>query len=167
MLALGAFLIAGSTASAQTSTQPGTSALPPVTVDAPKRREQGAASQRRTATRSGENARRARQAANPAAQAQPKPAIVSTAERVNAGTNGFVATRASGATKTDAPIMSTPGSVAVITREEMDVRRAQSIRELLRYAPGIYFSNDTDFRFQQISARGFAAMATRSDASCT
>ena len=51
--------------------------------------------------------------------------------------------------------MSTPGSVAVITREEMDVRRAQSIRDLLRYAPGVYFSNDTDFRFQQIKARGF------------
>ena len=52
--------------------------------------------------------------------------------------------------------MSTPGSIAVITREEMDVRRAQSIRDLLRYAPGIYFSNDTDFRFQKVSARGFA-----------
>ena len=82
--------------------------------------------------------------------------MVSTAERVNAGTNGFVASRASGATKTDAPIMSTPGAVAVITRDEMDVRRAQSIRDILRYAPGIYFSNDTDFRFQDIKARGFA-----------
>src|SRR6185369_10170455 len=95
-------------------------------------------------------------AANPSAQSQAKPAMVSTAERVNAGTNGFVASRASGATKTDAPIMSTPGSVAVITRDEMDVRRAQSIRDILRYAPGIYFSNDTDFRFQNVSARGFA-----------
>ncbi|WP_157783763.1 TonB-dependent siderophore receptor [Bradyrhizobium liaoningense] len=78
-----------------------------------------------------------------------------TAARVNAGTDGFVATRASGATKTDAPIMSTPASIAVITRDEIDVRRAQSIRDLMRYAPGIYFSNDTDFRFQEVRARGF------------
>ncbi|WP_224517786.1 Plug domain-containing protein [Bradyrhizobium barranii] len=52
--------------------------------------------------------------------------------------------------------MSTPASIAVITREEMDVRHAQSVRDLLRYAPGIYFSNDTDFRFQNVSARGFS-----------
>lgn len=129
--------------------------MPPVTIDAPKQRQQAAAPPRGAATRSGDSARLARQATNPATQAPAKPAIVSAAERVNAGTNGFVATRASGATKTDAPIMSTPGSVAVITREEMDVRRAQSIRDLVRYAPGIYFSNDTDFRFQNISARGF------------
>jgi outer membrane receptor protein involved in Fe transport len=51
--------------------------------------------------------------------------------------------------------MSTPGSVAVITREEMDVRRVQSIRDLVRYAPGVYFSNDNDFRFQPLKARGF------------
>ena len=153
MLALGGLLISASPSDAQNAGQQGASTLPPVTVDSPTQR---AAPQRRAATRSGENTRRARQAANPSAQSQAKPAIVSTAERVNAGTNGFLATRASGATKTDASIMSTPGSIAVITREEMDVRRAQSIRDLLRYAPGIYFSNDTDFRFQQVSARGFA-----------
>jgi len=155
ILALGALLAAGSPAGAQSTTQPSASALPPVTVDAPKPSAQRAAPQRGAASRSGEQSRRARQASNPAAQAPAKPAMVSTAERVSAGTNGFVATRASGATKTDAPIMSTPGSVAVITREEMDVRRAQSIRDLMRYAPGVYFSNDTDFRFQQIKARGF------------
>jgi iron complex outermembrane recepter protein len=153
MLTLGALLATGFPASAQTA-RPSTE-LPPVSVDAPKPNVQQATPQRRAASRSGESARRARQAANPSAGSQVKPAIVSTAERVNAGTNGFVAIRASGATKTDAPIMSTPGSVAVITREEMDVRRAQSIRDLVRYAPGIYFSNDNDFRFQPLKARGF------------
>src|SRR4051794_32790780 len=152
MLALGA-LLAASPANAQTATQ--SSALPPVTVDAPKPNAQRAAPQRSAASRSGEQARRARQALNPAAQAPAKPGLVSTAERVSASTNGFVASRASGATKTDSPIMSTPGSVAVITREEMDVRRAQSIRDLMRYAPGVYFSNDSDFRFQPLKARGF------------
>lgn len=96
------------------------------------------------------------QQANRAAQQSPPSPLTNTAARVNAGTNGFFANRASGATKTDSPIMSTPASVAVITRDEMNVRQAQSIRDLLRYAPGIYFSNDTDFRFQNVSARGFA-----------
>ena len=153
MLALGALLATASPADAQTATP--SSALPPVTVDAPKPNTQRAAPQRGSASRSGEQSRRARQAANPAAQAPAKPGLVSTAERVSAGTNGFVASRASGATKSDSPIMSTPGSVAVITREEMDVRRAQSIRDLVRYAPGVYFSNDSDFRFQPLKARGF------------
>jgi iron complex outermembrane receptor protein len=155
MLALGALLAAGSPADAQSTTQPSASALPPVTVDAPKPSAQRATPQRGAASRSGEQSRRARPASNPAAQAPAKPAMVSTAERVSAGTNGFVASRASGATKIDAPIMSTPGSVAVITREEMDVRRAQSIRDLVRYVPGVYFSNDNDFRFQPLKARGF------------
>ncbi|MDI4232431.1 TonB-dependent siderophore receptor [Bradyrhizobium sp. Arg237L] len=156
MLALGALLLSGSPVDAQTAGQSGASPLPPVTVDAPTRPQRAAPQRRAAASRSGASQRRDRQAANPSAQSQSRPATVSTAERVNAGTNGFVASRASGATKTDAPIMSTPGSVAVITRSEMDVRQAQSIRDLLRYAPGIYFSNDTDFRYQQANARGFA-----------
>jgi iron complex outermembrane receptor protein len=155
-LALGGLLAISSPAEAQNAGQPGASALPPVTVDAPAARVQRAAPQRRTAaSRRGPNVRRSQQAANPGAQPQPTPALVSAAERVNAGTQGFVATRASGATKTDSPIISTPASVAVITRDEIDVRRAQSVRDLVRYAPGIYFSNDADFRFQPLKARGF------------
>ena len=155
-LALGGLLAIGSPAQAQNAGQPGTSVLPPVNVEAPTPRAQRATQQRRTAaSRRGPSARRSQQAANPAAQPQATPALVSTAQRVNAGTQGFVATRASGATKTDSPIISTPASVAVITRDEIDVRRAQSVRDLVRYAPGIYFSNDADFRFQPLKARGF------------
>jgi iron complex outermembrane receptor protein len=156
LLALGALLMSASPSGAQNVSQPGASALPPVTVDAPAQRAQRPVQRRRnTSARRDANQRSAQQANRSAQQPVPS-ALVGTAARVNAGTNGFLASRASGATKTDAPIMSTPGSIAVITREEMDVRRAQSIRDLVRYAPGIYFSNDTDFRFQDIKARGFA-----------
>src|SRR5262245_51910997 len=96
VLALGCLLMTASPSNAQNAGQPGASSLPAVTVDAPAQRAQRAAPQRRAATRSGESARRARQAANPSAQSQSTPAIVSTAERVSAGTKGF------GATKTDA-----------------------------------------------------------------
>jgi iron complex outermembrane recepter protein len=155
VLALGSLLATTSPSSAQNAGQPG-AALPPVTVDAPAQRAQRPIQPRRNASvQRGASQRSAQQSSRPAQPPAPA-ALVGTAARVNAGTNGFVASRASGATKTDAPIMSTPGSVAVITREEMDVRRAQSTRDLLRYAPGIYFSNDTDFRFQNVSARGFA-----------
>ena len=140
---------------AQTAPQSGANTLPAVTVDAPSQRAQRTAQPRRTTSARRDTTRSAQQANRAAQQAAPSP-LVGTAARVNAGTNGFVASRASGATKTDSPVMSTPASVAVITRDEMDVRRAQSIRDLLRYAPGIYFSNDTDFRFQPVNARGFA-----------
>ncbi len=156
ILALSGMLIAGSPAEAQNAGQSGASTLPPVNIDAPAQRAQRPTQVRRnTASRRDPN-QRPNQQAGRSAQQQATPALVSTAQRVNAGTNGFVASRASGATKTDAPIMSTPASVTVITRSEMDVRQAQSLRDLLRYAPGIYFSNDTDFRFQPVNARGFA-----------
>ncbi|MFK4499320.1 iron complex outermembrane receptor protein [Bradyrhizobium japonicum] len=155
-LALGCLLMAVTPANAQTAGQSGASALPPVTVDAPVQRAQRPVQGRRNASARRSASQRSAQQAN-RSTVQPEPqALVGTAARVNAGTNGFVATRASGATKTDAPIMSTPASIAIITRDEMNVRQAQSIRDLLRYAPGIYFSNDTDFRFQNVSARGFS-----------
>jgi iron complex outermembrane receptor protein len=156
VLALGCLMFTASPSDAQNAGQTGGSALPPVTVDAPAQRAQRPVQVRRIASARRDANQRSTQQANRSAQPPAPSALVGTAARVNAGTNGFVASRASGATKTDSPIMSTPGSIAVITREEMDVRRAQSIRDLLRYAPGIYFSNDTDFRFQNVSARGFA-----------
>jgi iron complex outermembrane recepter protein len=156
VLALGCLLFTASPSDAQNAGQTGGSALPPVTVDAPAQRAQRPVQVRRIASARRDANQRSTQQANRSAQPPAPSALVGTVARVNAGTNGFVASRASGATKTDSPIMSTPGSIAVITREEMDVRRAQSIRDLLRYAPGIYFSNDTDFRFQNVSARGFA-----------
>lgn len=153
-LALG-WLLAASPAGAQGSGPSGTTALPPVSVDAPVQRTQRATARRATAARTTQ-ARRNTPTANPGAQQTAPQPLVSTAERVNASTRGFVAGRASGATKTDSPIISTPASVAVVTRDEIDTRRSQSIRDLLRYVPGVYFSNDTDFRFQNINARGFA-----------
>ena len=147
--------MSASPSDAQNTGQPGASALPPVTVDAPAQRAQRPVQPRRNTSARRDINQRSAQQANRSAQ-QPVPsALVGTAARVNAGTNGFLASRASGATKTDSPIMSTPGSIAVITRDEIDTRHAQSIRDVLRYAPGVYFSNDTDFRFQQVSARGF------------
>lgn len=154
LLALGCLLMAATPGNAQSAGPSGASTLPPVTVDAPVQRAQRPVQPRRDATARGNASRRPAQQSSSSQQPAPS-ALVGTAARVNAGTKGFLATRASGATKTDSPIISTPASIAVITRDEIDVRRAQSVRDLMRYAPGIYFSNDTDFRFQEVRARGF------------
>ncbi|GEB38838.1 ferrichrome receptor FiuA [Gluconacetobacter liquefaciens] len=50
---------------------------------------------------------------------------------------GFVATRSLSATKTDSPILTTPKSIYVITRQQMDDLQPLTIDEALRYAPGI------------------------------
>lgn len=50
---------------------------------------------------------------------------------------GFVAERSAGATKTDTPLIKTPQSISVITSENIEIRQADSLGEVLRYTPGI------------------------------
>ena len=50
---------------------------------------------------------------------------------------GYVANDATLATKTDTPLLETPQSITVITRDLMDSQAPQSINEALRYAPGV------------------------------
>ena len=69
---------------------------------------------------------------------------------------GFVARQAESATKTGTPINETPRSIAVITRDELDVRGAQSLPEAVRYTAGVVTgAYGYDPRFDQISIRGF------------
>jgi iron complex outermembrane recepter protein len=51
---------------------------------------------------------------------------------------GFVATHSAVATKTDTPLLETPQSISVITRDEIRVRNAQSDAQLLLYTPGVW-----------------------------
>ncbi|MEP9380647.1 TonB-dependent siderophore receptor [Aquabacter sp. CN5-332] len=69
--------------------------------------------------------------------------------------NGFVAANSITATKTSTPLIETPQTITVITREQMDAQQAQTVRQALRYAPGVYFSDDADFRLVNLMARGF------------
>jgi iron complex outermembrane receptor protein len=50
---------------------------------------------------------------------------------------GYVASDGTLATKTDTPLLETPQSISVLTRDLMDSQAPQSINEALRYAPGI------------------------------
>lgn len=69
---------------------------------------------------------------------------------------GYVAQQSATATKTGTPLIETPQTITVITRDQMTAQQAQSIRDTMRYAPGVYYSDDADIRFEPVSARGFA-----------
>lgn len=51
--------------------------------------------------------------------------------------DGFVATRGSTGTKTDTPLLETPQSISVITRDRIDRQAANRLDETLRYSAGV------------------------------
>lgn len=51
--------------------------------------------------------------------------------------NGFVAKQSATATKTDTPIMETPQSISVITRDRMEAQGALSVQQALGYSAGV------------------------------
>lgn len=50
---------------------------------------------------------------------------------------GFVANSSQAGSKTGAPLLETPQSISVITRQQMDVQNVQSVTQALRYVPGV------------------------------
>ena len=59
----------------------------------------------------------------------------------------IVATQGSSATKTGTPLLETPQSIYVITREEMDEHAVQTINEALRYSVGVVANDNAGERF--------------------
>lgn len=101
----------------------------------------------------------------PAAPPAPPPADVSMPEiRVRAQTeqtgwgpvNGYIATRSLTGTKTDTPLIETPQSISVVTKEQIAAQQAQTVGAALRYSSGILADEGPDNRFDSVSARGFA-----------
>lgn len=54
-----------------------------------------------------------------------------------APTVGYVAGASVSATKTDTPLIETPQSVSVVTREQIAEQGAQTLNQVLRYTPGV------------------------------
>lgn len=64
---------------------------------------------------------------------------ISIQERVESafGTvDGYVATQGSTATKSDTPLIETPQSISVITKDQMEAQAVDSLTSALRYTPG-------------------------------
>ena len=73
--------------------------------------------------------------------------------------NGYVAKRAISATKTDTSILEIPQSISVITADQIEDQKAQSIQEALRYSVGVVADPyGQDSRGDSYSLRGTEAV---------
>jgi iron complex outermembrane receptor protein len=95
--------------------------------------------------------------------AAPRPALAvpSPVIQVARGTGpvtGYNAKQSVTATKTDTPILETPQSISVVTKDQAAAQGAQTVSQALRYVPGVnldLFSANTFF--DAIKVRGFDA----------
>ena len=70
--------------------------------------------------------------------------------------DGYVAERGTSGTKTDTPIMETPQSIAVVTRDQMDAQNVNDVGDVLRYTAGASSEPyGTDKRGLFFTLRGF------------
>lgn len=104
----------------------------------------------------------AQRASDPTAASLPAVVVVSQADQ-ETGTGpvtGFVARRSVSGTKTDTPLIETPQSISVITRDQLDAQGATTLVEGLRYTPGIVAQyGNTDLRLDWLTLRGFTPPA--------
>lgn len=76
-------------------------------------------------------------------------------EQASAPVLGYLARRGSSATKTDTPIVETPQSISVVTRDAMDARGVFGMVESLEYAPGFTpMTYGQDERYDWSTVRG-------------
>jgi len=147
-----------STVHAQTAQVPQAN-LPAVTVDAPKPQVK-----RRAAVRPSSRARNAsRNVARNRGAEQPAQASPINGrgfvERANGPVQGYSASRSATGTKTDSPILTTPQSISVVTKDQIRDQGAQTVQEALQYTPGISIqSYGANAFFDGYKVRGFDAI---------
>ncbi len=78
-------------------------------------------------------------------------------ERASGPVNGYVARRSETATKTDTPILETPQSITVVTRDQMDDQGATTVSQALRYSAGVLGETrlSSGGRYDSVFIRGF------------
>lgn len=90
--------------------------------------------------------------------ALPETAINANTEYESAwgAVSGYVATRTAAGTKTDTPVVETPRSLSVITRQQLDDRQVLNLNDALRYTAGVQSSGyGSDSRADWLRVRGF------------
>jgi catecholate siderophore receptor len=122
-IALGMSVSFGVSSAQAQQTTPGATALPPVSVDASKKKPRRAARAP------------AREAAPVVAQ-QPQAKPADTHDN-RTGTVGYYANSTSVATKTNTPLLNIPQSVNVITKDFIKDSGAQQLTDITRYVPGV------------------------------
>lgn len=124
--------------------------LPTVRVTAPKQR-----AARRAPVR---HARPRPAPAAPSQQTATRPGPAIGGERGTGPVTGYLAHQSVSSSKTDTPILTTPQSVSVVTRDQMVAQGAQSIPEALSYTPGVTpMEYGPNAFFDSFKVRGFDA----------
>ncbi|MET0313437.1 MAG: TonB-dependent siderophore receptor [Hansschlegelia sp.] len=78
------------------------------------------------------------------------------AEKADGPVKGYVATRTATGTKTDTPVIETPQSISIVTRDEIKDRGASTLQEAVSYTPGVAsFSSGRSLFLDEFIIRGF------------
>jgi iron complex outermembrane receptor protein len=87
--------------------------------------------------------------------------VVGAAEQAGGPVDGYIARRSDTATKTDTPLIETPQSVTVVTRDQIDDQGAQSVGQGLRYTANVLPETRlSSGRYDSIFIRGFGGSGT-------
>ncbi|HEX5737384.1 MAG TPA: TonB-dependent siderophore receptor, partial [Hydrogenophaga sp.] len=69
---------------------------------------------------------------------------------------GYVARRSASGSKTDTPIIETPQSISVVTKQQLEDQKPRSIPEALNYSPGVFTGLvGSSNRYDYVALRGF------------
>jgi iron complex outermembrane receptor protein len=80
-----------------------------------------------------------------------------TGERGTGPVQGYVATRSVTGTKTDTPILETPQSISVVTRQQVEAQGSQNLQEAIRYTPSASIeTNGSSSQFDYVYVRGLS-----------
>jgi iron complex outermembrane receptor protein len=86
----------------------------------------------------------------------PTSTIVGQAYSAVSPDDGYVAKRGTAGTKTDTPLIETPYSVSVVTREQLEALKPKTVAQALRYTPGVNTElAGPQFVTDQFTMRGF------------
>ncbi len=154
-----ALIVAASAQSANpsTSSPQNNSTLPPVVVQSPQQRQaKPSQATPQTSQRSRVISRRnpnRRNVVQPAPSSSP---TVPRSETAYSHVDGYVATRSATGTKTDTPLIETPQSISVVTRDQIEAQNAQSTKQALAYTAGLAGESRSNFGGYDIMySRGF------------
>lgn len=79
-------------------------------------------------------------------------------EQANGPVGGLIARRSSTVTKTDTPLIETPQTISVVSREQVELQDAQSVTRALEYTPGTLAAfGGTNTQSDVVQTRGFYA----------
>lgn len=122
--------------------------LPPVTVEASQQPKKA----KKTAAKKPAPKTTPQQSPTPQASTAPPP---SSYQSATGPVKGMAAKQSATGTKTGTPLIETPQSISVITKEQIEQQGATTVSEALRYTPGVIVDLRPSNRYDIAPVRGF------------